>query len=121
MRLAIVGSRNLDKIEIEKYVPKDVDEIVSGGAKGVDRLAKNYAIEKGIKYTEFLPEYALYRKAAPIRRNEKIASYADAILAFWNGHSKGTQKVIGQFEKLGKNAIVILVNPLVAETAQKIR
>ena len=47
----------------------DITEIVSGGAKGVDSLAREYAERKGIKLTEFIPEYKSYGRAAPIVRN----------------------------------------------------
>ena len=47
MRLAIVGSRDIKNVSIGQYVPKDVDEIVSGGALGVDRCAAEFAKQKG--------------------------------------------------------------------------
>ena len=59
MKIAIVGSRNICEADIEGYV-STADEIVSGGAKGVDSLAEKYAKEKGIKLTVFLPEYQRY-------------------------------------------------------------
>lgn len=61
MRLAIVGSREINNPEILmtelKKVPhlEQVTEIVSGGANGIDSLAKQYAEENGLKLTEFLP------------------------------------------------------------------
>ena len=112
MKLAIVGSRNLDQIKIDKYVPTDVTEIVSGGAKGVDTLAKEYALKSNIRYTEFPPKYSLYGKAAPIKRNEEIAQYADEALVFWNGKSKGTAQAIRFFEKLNKRVTVIIINEI---------
>ena len=57
MKLAVIGSRNLTDIDIDKYITADVEEIVSGGAVGVDRCAAEYARSKGLKLTEFLPEY----------------------------------------------------------------
>ena len=57
MRVAIVGSRGLSVTNLEKYLPNGVTEIVSGGAKGIDTCAREYAVSNGIKLTEFLPEY----------------------------------------------------------------
>ena len=54
MRVAVIGSRGLCVLNLEKYLPKEVTEIVSGGAKGVDTSAREYAISHGIKLTEFL-------------------------------------------------------------------
>ncbi len=107
MKLAIVGSRNIDFCDLEKYLPKGIEEIVSGGAKGIDRLAAVYAREHGIALTEFLPDYARYGKGAPLKRNEKIALYADEAIAFWDGRSRGTAHVIHQFRQLGKPIVVI--------------
>ena len=66
MKLAIIGSRNISNIDIEKYIPTGVTEIVSGGAKGVDSLAKKCAIEHNIKYTEILPDYPRYKKGESV-------------------------------------------------------
>ena len=64
MRIAIVGSRNISSVNIAKYVSQD-DEVVSGGAVGVDCCAAKYAKENGLKLTEFLPQYEIYGRAAP--------------------------------------------------------
>lgn len=53
MKLAIIGSRNSVVENLEKYIPSDVTEIVSGGARGIDTCAKQYAMEKGLTLTEF--------------------------------------------------------------------
>lgn len=108
MKLAIVGSRNINKIVIDDYIPDGVDEIVSGGAKGVDTLAREFAKRKGLKIIEFLPKYNLYGKCAPIKRNEEIAQYSDEAIAFWDGKSKGTQYTVKCFEKLGKKVTVVV-------------
>ena len=107
MRVAIVGSRNIFVDDLEKYVSK-ADEIVSGGAVGVDACAASYARRNGMRLTEFLPQYERYGRAAPIVRNKKIVEYADKVLAFWDGSSKGTLSVIKYAEKIGKPCEIIL-------------
>ena len=107
MKIGIVGSRNVTVSNLADYVT-GCDEIVSGGAVGVDRCAAAYARENGIKLTEFLPDYPHYGRAAPIVRNKQIVEYADKILAFWDGSSKGTLSVIRYAEKIGKACEVIL-------------
>ena len=109
MKLAVVGSRNLS-VDISEYINDDVDEIVSGGAKGIDFCAAEYAKKKGITLTEFLPEYSIYGRGAPLKRNEKIAEYADEAIAFWDGRSKGTKFTIDAFLKLGKQVKIVIVN-----------
>ena len=107
MKLAVIGSHSLCDIVIDMYIPHNVSEIVSGGAKGIDLLAKEYANRRGIVYTEFLPNYNLYGRCAPIKRNEEIARYADEAIAFWDGKLKGTDYTIKFFKKLGKKVTII--------------
>ena len=108
MKVAVVGSRDLTNITLDQYIPKETDEIVSGGAVGVDLCAAEYAKKKGLKLTVFLPKYERYGRAAPIVRNKEIVDYADKIIVFWNGSSKGTRSVIKYAEKAGKNLEIIL-------------
>ena len=107
MKLAIVGSRSLTNIVLDSYVSKDVEEIVSGGAVGVDFCAAEYAKRKALKITEFLPQYEIYGRAAPIIRNKHIVEYADEIIVFWDGESKGTLSIIKYAQKIGKPCEII--------------
>lgn len=111
MKVAVVGSRNLRVENLEKYLPDGVTEIVSGGARGVDTSAREYALAKGIKLTEFLPEYDKYGRGAPLRRNITIIEYADLVLAFWDGSSHGTKYVIDNCKKRGVPVKVYVPHP----------
>ena len=99
MKVAVVGSRNLTINNLGDYLPKDTTEIVSGGARGIDRCAREYAKSHNIKLTEFLPEYERYGRSAPIKRNLQIIRCADMVLAFWDGQSHGTRFVIENCKK----------------------
>ena len=101
MKVAVIGSRNQRVDNLGKYLPDDVTEIVSGGARGVDTCAREYALANKIKLTEFLPEYDKYGRGAPLRRNITIIEYADLVLAFWDGSSRGTKYVIDNCKKRG--------------------
>ena len=102
MKLAIIGSRGLCDVDIAHCLPRGVSAIVSGGANGIDRLARELAEEKGIRLIEFLPNYARYGKGAPLVRNKEIAAYADEALIFWDGRSRGTAHTLHLFENLQK-------------------
>lgn len=102
MKVAIIGSRSLTLTDFAPYLPREISEIISGGAKGIDTCAKNYALVNKIKLTEFLPEYDQYGKFAPLKRNLKMIDYADIVIAFWDGHSKGTKYVIEHCKKINK-------------------
>ena len=110
MKIGIVGSRNIKEYDIGKYIPKETEEIVSGGAVGIDRCARRYALDHSIRLTEFLPEYEKYgRKAAPLKRNLQIIEYSDMIIAFWDGTSRGTKHVIDNAVRMGKHVEVYIV------------
>lgn len=101
MRAAVIGSRGLTVDDLGKYLPEGTDEIVSGGAKGIDTCAREYAVSHGLKLTEFLPEYDKYGKSAPLKRNITIIENADFVIAFWDGSSHGTKFVIDKCRELG--------------------
>ncbi len=102
MKVAIIGSRNLQLTNLAQYLPENTTEIVSGGARGIDACAKSFAEANNIKITEFLPNYKLYGRAAPLKRNIEIINYSDIVLAFWDGKSTGTRFVIENCRKLDK-------------------
>ena len=89
-------------------MPEGVEEIVSGGARGIDTAARQYAKEKGIKLTEFFPDYATFGRRAPLLRNLEIIDYCDMVLAFWDGQSHGTRFVIENCRKKGKPCKIFL-------------
>ena len=53
-----------------------------------------YARANKLTLVEFLPDYKRYGRAAPLVRNREIVDYADRIIIFWNGSSRGTLSVI---------------------------
>ncbi len=108
MKIAVIGSRNLTNIDISPYIPKETTEIISGGAKGVDTTAREYALSHNIKLTEIFPDYKRYGKAAPLKRNIDIIEMADKVIAFWNGNSHGTKFVIENCRK--RNVPIDIIN-----------
>ena len=110
MRTAIIGSRGLTVSDLDKYLPDGTNEIVSGGAKGIDSCAKEYALSHGLPITEFLPEYEKYGRSAPLKRNLEIIKYADIVLAFWDGRSKGTKYVIDNCKKTGVEVKIYIID-----------
>ncbi len=109
MKIAIIGSREIDNINLDKHLPEECDEIVSGGARGVDTLAAEYARAHGLKLTEFLPDYNSFGRVAPLVRNKEIVNYSDAVIAFWDGKSRGTYFVIDYCKKVDKPCKVVMM------------
>ena len=64
--------------------------IVSGTARGADQLGERYAVEKGFPILRFPADWLQYGKAAGPIRNRQMTDNADALIAFWDGQSKGT-------------------------------
>lgn len=108
MKVAVIGSRGLAVNNLGKYLPKETTEIVSGGARGIDTCAREYAVKNNIKLTEFLPEYEKYGRSAPLKRNLLIIDYADYVLAFWDGKSHGTKYVIDNCKKKNKPVRILV-------------
>ena len=110
IKLAIIGSRTLpdfDKDTILRYIPPETTAIISGGARGIDALAKRIARELALDFLEIRPDYARYGKTAPLSRNAAIVSMADQVLAVWDFTSRGTAHVIAQCIERGVPVRVI--------------
>lgn len=107
MKVIIAGSRNFEDYDTLKRVcdfmlsRQDEVEIVSGAARGADMLGEIYANEKGFSLKQFPADWSQYGKRAGYLRNEEMANYADALIAFWDGESKGTQHMIDLAKKRG--------------------
>jgi len=99
MRIAVIGSRSITGIDLKNYLPENTKLIISGGAKGMDQIAKDYAKTNRIALLEILPDYAKYQRRAPLIRNLEIIKKADKVIAFWDGKSKGTKFVIDNCAK----------------------
>lgn len=103
MRTGIIGSRGFEDYpylaECLDSHPVPITTIVSGGAKGADKLAERYAKERGIPVETFLPEYDKYGKSAPLKRNIQIVEASEQLIAFWDGKSRGTAFTIKEAKK----------------------
>ena len=108
MKVAVIGSRGLTVSNLGDYLPCDTTEIISGGAKGIDTCARDYALSHGIKITEYLPEYEKYGRAASLKRNLTIIQNADLVLAFWDSSYNATKSDIKELDMVMKNVDMIL-------------
>jgi hypothetical protein len=111
MKIGIVGSRNLQITDLTPFLPPSCCEIVTGGAKGIDACAMQYAKERNVPLTVFMPQYEKFGKAAPLVRNREIVHYSDRVLAFWDGKSRGTKFVIDYCQEVGKPCELIRCFP----------
>ena len=84
-------------------------EIVSGGAHGVDFCGEAYAKKQGLKLTVIPALWDKYGKKAGILRNITMAEYADALIAVWDGKSRGTEHMIKTMEGMDKPVYVYRV------------
>jgi predicted Rossmann fold nucleotide-binding protein DprA/Smf involved in DNA uptake len=115
MKLAVVGSRSFNDYDLLSSTISqlvDVSCIVSGGAQGADSLGERYANENGIAFQVFLPDWKKHGRSAGIQRNLQILENSDAVVAFWDGKSKGTRHTIETARKMGKHVQVINVDML---------
>ena len=100
MRTIIAGSRNFTDYERFKSIinfceyTKDITEVVSGGAKGVDALGEKWAAENNIPVKIFKANWDEFGKSAGYKRNLEMADYAEALIAIRLNNSKGTTHMI---------------------------
>ena len=108
MKLLIIGSRSIVDFDLEDHVPDDVDLIISGGARGMDTVAERYADSHSIKKLIIRPQYERYGRGAPLKRNDEMVELCDAVLAVWDGNSRGTKYTLDYARKKGKKIIEII-------------
>jgi len=102
-RVIIAGGRDFNdynnlKIFCDKVLKNKKDSniiILSGTARGADKLGEKYAKVKKYEIEMYYPDWDGFGKIAGIKRNETMGNNADALIAFWNGISKGTKHMIG--------------------------
>ena len=115
MKLIIAGGRDFNdlvlalseftdlakelNVNLSKAHP--VTEIVSGGAKGADKIGETIASLVGIPVKQFIPDWNGLGRRAGFVRNSEMGDYADVLLAFWDKKSSGTKQMIDYATKKG--------------------
>ena len=78
-----------------------IASVISGCAKGVDTLAIDWAARNGIRVERYPANWDKCGKSAGYRRNERMAEAADALIAVWDGVSRGTKHMMDICESKG--------------------
>ncbi len=109
MKVGVIGSRSFTNYALlEKTLNQlNISTIISGGAKGADSLAEEYASKNHIEAIIFKPDWSAGKSAAAIR-NAKIVENSDVIVAFWDGKSKGTNMTINMATTKGIRVITTI-------------
>lgn len=103
-RVIIAGSRYFndygllcrvcDRILKNKQAANEEIIIISGHCYGADLLGELYAKERKYSCEIYPARWAERGKKAGPERNKLMASKADALIAFWNRRSRGTEGMI---------------------------
>ena len=112
MRVIIAGSRFITDYDLVVKAVKEsefeITEVVCGAANGVDSLGERYAKENCIKLSYFYADWRGLGKRAGYARNEQMSKYGEALIAVWDGESKGTKHMITLAKK--KKLLVYVKN-----------
>ena len=95
--------RNCDAVLFEKTGIT----VISGTAGGADTMGEKYAREKHYAIKQFPAFWDIYGKSAGYKRNSQMADYADVLIAFWDGQSKGTKHMIDLAKSKNMDVYVI--------------
>jgi hypothetical protein len=109
----IAGSRGITDYSLVEEAVKEsnfcIQEVVSGTARGVDKLGEEYATKNCIPLSKFPADWNKHGKGAGYIRNSQMADYADSLIALWDGKSKGTKHMIDDSKKKGLNVFVKII------------
>lgn len=114
-RVIIAGGRDFDDFRflckkcMAKLQNKTEVVIVSGTAKGADQLGEKFAKFIGYEIKQFPANWELGLIAGMLR-NREMAEYADALIAFWDGKSKGTKNMIEEAQKRNLQVAIYYYN-----------
>lgn len=104
----IAGSRDYTDYQFLCHCLKDVEycgwsiiQVIVGGARGVDQMGERWAKERGITYEVYPAKWDTHGRGAGYVRNKVMAQNAEALIAFWDGKSKGTKHMIDIAIELG--------------------
>lgn len=115
MRVIVAGGRDFNNYDLLKRkldtllfnYPNAI--IISGACpSGADRLGERYALERKLEVIQYPADWKAHGKAAGPKRNEQMALNADALIAFWDGKSRGTKNIIDNAEKNNLKIRVIM-------------
>ena len=116
-RIIVAGSRdfddwktlmtNLTRIIKGFNCNREDVQIVSGGARGADKLGEEYAKKAGLALKVFNADWDNLGKRAGIIRNAEMAKYGTHLVAFWDGKSRGTKNMIEVASRRGLKVEVI--------------
>lgn len=123
IRVIVAGSRDFNDFSLvekslmmyfkENQLHRADIEIISGTARGADRLGEIFANKYCLKLTKFPADWDYYGKSAGYIRNEQMAKYASKenglLFAFWNGTSRGTKHMIDLANKYNLNIETIYI------------
>ena len=108
IKVAVVGSRTFNNFDLfltkmqEIFIVADIEMIISGGARGADKMAERFAELFDIPIQVFRPDWGKHGKAAGFIRNKDIVENADVVIAFWDGSSHGTKHSMELAQKMNK-------------------
>lgn len=98
MKVIIAGSRGITELstidDAVKHASINIALVISGGARGVDLLGEQWANNNDIESVRYPADWDTYGKAAGFKRNKEMSLVADALIAIWDGESKGTKNMI---------------------------
>jgi len=110
MKTIIAGSRDITEYDLVVQAIAEsgfvITEVVCGMAKGVDMLGYRYAKDHRIPIKEFPADWNKHGRAAGPIRNKEMALYAEALIALWDGESRGTKNMIDLATKQGLRVYV---------------
>ena len=113
MRTIIAGSRQLrwwDTHTAIKRCPWEITEVVSGCAKGPDTHGKSWAEYNDIPVKHFPADWSKHGRSAGYIRNGEMAIYADAMIAVWDGKSRGAKDMINKAKRHGLRVYVYRID-----------
>lgn len=116
-RVVVCGGRDFTDYAFAEFclnwiLLKKIEEgydivVVSGCARGADRIGEWWAMCHGFEVDKHPADWDVYGKRAGYMRNVEMVDSCDGVVAFWDGESKGTKHTIEYAKQKGVPCIVV--------------
>lgn len=107
--IMIGGSCSITNINFDMFIDKNnIAQVISGGARGIDKLAEDWAKRNKIDFQAYLAQWDKFGKCAGVLRNKDMIEAADICYFFWDGKSPGTKQAIEYAKSIGREYYVHL-------------
>ena len=102
--VCICGSRTITNLNLDNYIDSSTfGAVITGGAAGIDTLAEWWAKKHKLEWICYLPNYKIFGRAAPLKRDEDMVKASDIYKGIREETEKYRLDLLHTWDKIKKD------------------